>query len=69
MQRTRTWLLAGLLAAGLWPIVACSAAAVNEAVPGAEVAPDIAGVDLDGVAFKLSDYKGEVVLLDFWGDW
>jgi len=33
------------------------------------VAPDISGVDLDGVAFKLSDYKGKVVLLDFWGDW
>ena len=33
------------------------------------VAPDIEGQDLDGVAFKLSDYKGKVVFLDFWGDW
>lgn len=33
------------------------------------VAPDIEGEDLDGVAFKLSDYKGKVVFLDFWGDW
>jgi hypothetical protein len=33
------------------------------------VAPDIEGVDLDGVAFKLSDYRGKVVFLDFWGDW
>lgn len=33
------------------------------------VAPEIEGVDLDGVAFKLSDYKGKVVFLDFWGDW
>ena len=33
------------------------------------VAPDIAGLDLDGTAFKLSDYKGKVVFLDFWGDW
>jgi hypothetical protein len=32
-------------------------------------APDIAGIDLDGVAFKLSDYKGKVIFLDFWGDW
>lgn len=32
-------------------------------------APDIEGVDLDGVAFKLSDYQGKVVFLDFWGDW
>ena len=33
------------------------------------VAPDIVGNDLDGVEFKLSDYRGKVVLLDFWGDW
>lgn len=33
------------------------------------VAPDIEGEDIDGVEFKLSDYRGKVVLLDFWGDW
>ncbi|MFM1871004.1 MAG: hypothetical protein RL398_426 [Planctomycetota bacterium] len=33
------------------------------------VAPDIEGPDLEGVAFKLSDYRGKVVLLDFWGFW
>jgi len=32
-------------------------------------APEIEGNDLDGVAFKLSDYRGKVVVLDFWGDW
>jgi hypothetical protein len=32
-------------------------------------APDIEGKDLDGVDFKLSDYRGKVVLLDFWGYW
>jgi len=32
-------------------------------------APEIEGKDLDGVPFKLSDYRGKVVLLDFWGDW
>lgn len=35
---------------------------------GAE-APEIVGVDLDGVEFKLSDYRGKVVMLDFYGDW
>ncbi len=34
-----------------------------------KVAPDIVGEDIDGVAFKLSDYRGKLVLLDFWGDW
>lgn len=33
------------------------------------MAPDIEGADLDGVDFKLSDYRGKVVLLDFWGNW
>ncbi|MEZ5962539.1 MAG: hypothetical protein R3F56_01715 [Planctomycetota bacterium] len=32
-------------------------------------APDIVAADLDGVPFKLSDYRGKVVVLDFWGDW
>ncbi|HZN41436.1 MAG TPA: hypothetical protein VFD82_21700 [Planctomycetota bacterium] len=32
-------------------------------------APDIVAKDTDGVAFKLSDYRGKVVLLDFWGFW
>lgn len=31
--------------------------------------PEIEGTDLDGEAFKLSDYRGKVVVLDFWGDW
>jgi len=34
-----------------------------------KTAPDIEGEDLDGVQFKLSDYRGKVVVLDFWGDW
>ncbi len=30
-----------------------------------KVAPEIQGPDIDGVEFKLSDYRGKVVLLDF----
>jgi hypothetical protein len=32
-------------------------------------APEITGEDIEGKPFKLSDYRGKVVLLDFWGDW
>lgn len=32
-------------------------------------APEIAGVSPDGKPMKLSDYKGRVVVLDFFGDW
>jgi hypothetical protein len=31
-----------------------------------QVAPEIEGEDQDGKRFKLSDYRGKVVLLDFW---
>lgn len=34
-----------------------------------KVAPDIVGEDIDGVPMKLSDYRGKVVVIDFWGDW
>jgi len=34
-----------------------------------KVAPDIEGEDIDGKRFKLSDYRGKVVVLDFWGHW
>ena len=34
-----------------------------------KVAPDIQGEDIDGKKFKLSDYRGKVVVIDFWGNW
>lgn len=40
--------------------------------PGPKVndtTPDIVGEDVDGKEFKLSDYRGKVVVLDFWGFW
>jgi cytochrome oxidase Cu insertion factor (SCO1/SenC/PrrC family) len=32
-------------------------------------AQEIKGTDQDGKPFKLSDYKGKVVLLDFWSEY
>jgi hypothetical protein len=34
-----------------------------------KTAPEIEGEDVEGKKFKLSDYRGRVVVLDFWGDW
>ena len=34
-----------------------------------KVAPEVEGEDADGKKFKLSDYRGKVVLIDFWGHW
>lgn len=33
------------------------------------VAPDFESVDENGTKFKLSDYRGKVVVVDFWGEW
>jgi hypothetical protein len=32
-------------------------------------APEITGKDADGKEFKLSDYQGKVVVIDFWANW
>lgn len=56
-QRGRTY---AVLAEGL-----LQAMNIRVGVP----APEIVASDLDGVEFKLSDYEGKVVLLDFWGHW
>jgi hypothetical protein len=44
-------------------------AAADSAPTIGNMAPPIKGVDLDGKSLRLSDYKGKVVLLDFWGNW
>ena len=39
------------------------------ALPDLGKAEEITGKDQDGKEFKLSDYRGKVILLDFWGGW
>jgi hypothetical protein len=34
-----------------------------------KTAPEIVGEDIDGKPLKLTDFRGKVVVLDFWGDW
>lgn len=46
-----------------------AARANAQAVEIGGAAPDFEAVDGEGLSFKLSDYRGKVVLLDFWGFW
>jgi len=43
--------------------------ACNCGVSVGQSAPEIEGADLDSKPFKLSDYRGQVVLLDYWATW
>lgn len=41
-------------------------------VPGqrvGDIAPDISGQTFDGKMIRVSDHRGKVVLVDFWGTW
>jgi len=58
--------------AGLVVGLACIPGCDPPPPPGKEVgnlAPDVVGEDIDGKPIRLSDYRGKVVLLDFWGTW
>ena len=41
----------------------------DECISSGEMAPDFSAKTLEGKAFKLSDYRGKYVLLDFWATW
>jgi hypothetical protein len=42
---------------------------IKEGIHEGNRAPEIAGEDADDNSLKLSDYRGKVVLLDFWAGW
>ncbi len=50
------------------PIAETWLAAHRELAVG-KIAPEIAGIDMDGKPLKLSDYRGHVVVLVFWASW
>ena len=62
------WIVAGCDWSGKQPKKQSSQSAseVREGIGINDRAPEITGEDADGVKFKLSDYRGKVVLLDFW---
>ncbi len=49
--------------AGPTPSVACAGPRIGQ------LAPEIEGLDLDGVPMRLSAFRGNVVVVDFWGHW
>jgi peroxiredoxin len=50
------------------PAIVAARRVVTTLLPG-KVAPDIVGPDLDGQTFRLSDHRGQVVVLLFSAEW
>jgi cytochrome oxidase Cu insertion factor (SCO1/SenC/PrrC family) len=66
MRRVGMWAAALLVA---WPALAAADKPKYYKFDVGTKAPEIEGSDVDGKKFKLSDYRGKVVVLDFWGNW
>ena len=60
-------LLAVLSSSTALLILGCASA--NKTVDPSPAAPDFTFQDLEGQSFKLSDFAGKYVLLDFWATW
>ncbi len=71
MKSVAACVAVGLLAVGVVlanPKNAARMLAMQHMAPGT-VAPEIIGTDVGGKQMKLSDYRGKVVMLDFFGNW
>ena len=61
---TKRWWILPLLLGGL--LAGCMRMAERADPNVGKPAPEIEGTDADGRPFRLADYRGKVVLLDFW---
>lgn len=57
------------MALALLSLAGCGLAASGTGVNVGEQAPEISGTDADGGELRLSDFRGKVVVLDFWAGW
>jgi thiol-disulfide isomerase/thioredoxin len=68
IRRMRAACLAGFIAVGLIGLETASALA-QEVSPPRTAAPEWKLTDLNGKLVKFSDFRGKVLILDFWATW
>jgi cytochrome oxidase Cu insertion factor (SCO1/SenC/PrrC family) len=75
MKRWVRWVLAGAVSMvvvvilGVTGLVWYASSQMALKVDVGDPAPDISMVNLDGESVSLADYRGQVVLVDFWASW
>ncbi len=68
LSRKMTLLLIGAALTGCLANSTTSRSSRGKPAPAVnKPAPDISGIDAERKIFQLRDYRGKVVLLDFWG--
>jgi len=66
----RNGAIAGILAALVLAVAACDRGSFEKQKPAVgEAAPVMSVADLSGKMLRLADYRGKVVLLNFWASW
>lgn len=65
----RGFLLAAVLVLFSLPSAAQQAGAGLTRLADAPLAPDFSLLDIDGAVYRLSDYRGRVVIVNFWATW
>lgn len=66
---TRGIILAVLAVAILYTVFTAVTQEDRKALKAGDEAPNFEVVDLEGNTFRLSDYRGQGVVLNFWGTW
>lgn len=61
--------IAVLMLGALLYVLGCSGGAAPDAEPREIIAPAFTLFDLEGNAVSLADFRGEVLLIDFWATW
>jgi thiol-disulfide isomerase/thioredoxin len=65
----RSKIAALLLLGAVLSILGCSGGAAPDAEPKEIIAPAFTLLDLEGNEVSLADFRGEVLLIDFWATW